>query len=427
MSVLVIPIYLLVFCIFWILNTNSFRKRLNYSNVFLLLWCIIPSISSIGLYGFYTPPIEAHIYILLAIIVFETTTLFAKRFRVVRKNKIQMLSDTERVGWNLLLIISIVCFITIMSFFIVSIRYALSNSFYYLRIRILNNELFSARSRTMLQDIIQPLIIVTTLASVYHLVEKGKPRIVAVISIINCILYMLTIGNRWLIMEVMFIIIAVVIGKYGLNVIAILKSNKWISRIAVVLLLGLIFITVQRSIRGSTGLLYDVYAYFVGSVHLFGLAIKSPDVFQLGSSHYLWGQELISALIGLINNIGAAFGKGELFQSGIGAVNEITQKYYFVSPTTHMNNNVTMIYGFMRDCGVVGIIIDTALLALFCVILYKKRNQSIYRKLMYIFNISLLPFLIFEWFYARTFVLIVFIILALLDKFCTVKLKLKHK
>ena len=420
-----IVIYLFLLLIFGVLNTNTFRSKFNYANIFLLLWCVIPSLSAFGFYDFYKPPFEAHVYIILAIITFEITTLITKRIHIIKENEIETHPSTERINWTILLIISLICLAVIFPFFIISIRFALSNGFYYLRIKVLNNELFSARNRIILQDVIQPLVITTTLASIYHLVENRKIKIVTIISVLNCGLYMMTIGNRWLIMEVLLMIVVIVVGKYAFNIVEILRKNKWATRIVALLIVGMVFITVQRSIRGSTGLLYDVYSYFVGSIHFFGLAVSSPSEFALDSSHYLWGQELISAFVGLINNIGAAFGNSEIISSGLNTINEITQKYYFVSPTTHMNNNITMIYGFMRDCGVVGVIFDTTVLALFCMFVYKRRNKSIYTRFRYIFNLTLLPFLIFEWFYGRTFVLIVFLILTLLDITSKKKLRIK--
>lgn len=421
-----IPLYLIILSFFWVLNSKAFKKTLNYANAFLLLWCIIPSFAAMSLFEFYEPPFMAHVYIYIMLLVFETSTLFGKKTRIKRlKRHIEPNEhpSTETINWKVLLIISLFCLLVIIPFSITAIRFALSNGYYYLRLRVLNNEMFSARNRIILQDIIQPLMIVTTLAGIYHLVEYGKLKSITIISILDCILYMLTIGNRWLIMEVMFIILTIVVGRYALNIIALLKRNKWVSRIAVVLLGGMVFITLQRSIRGSTGLIYDVYAYFVGSIHLFGLAVGSPTQFALEGSPYLWGAELFGAFIGLVNNLGVAIGNGEIISTT--GINDIVQQYYFVSPNTHMNNNITMIYAFLRDCGVIGIVVDTAVLALFYVYLYKRRNRTIYRRLAYVFGLSLIPFLIFEWFYGRTFVLMVFLILIGLDKASPIKVKNK--
>lgn len=424
---LAILLYLIILLVFWVLNSKAFRKKLNYANIFLLLWCVIPSLSAIGLFEFYEPPFMTHIYIYIMILVFELFTLLGKRTRIGKYKHIDTNErpTTEKINWRLMLIISLACLVIMIPFFVTAIRFALENGYYYLRLRVLNNELFAARDRIILQDIIQPLMIVTTLAGVYHLVERGKLKLVTVVSIIDCGIYMLTIGNRWLIMEVMFIIVTIVAGKYALNIFALLKRNKWVSRIAIILVVGMIFITLQRSIRGSTGLMYDIYAYFVGSIHLLGLAVGSPTQFALTGTDLLWGEELFGSFIGLINNIGIAIGRGDIINTT--GINNIVQQYYFVSPKTHMNNNITMIYAFLRDFGVFGIIIDTAVLALFYIYLYKRRNRTIYTRLGYIFGLSLLPFLIFEWFYGRTFVLMVFIVLIALDRMNGFKVRKQHR
>lgn len=422
---LAILLYIIIFFVFWALNVKTFKKKLNYANIFLFLWCFIPMLSAAGLFEFYKPPFLTHIYIQTVVLVFEAVTLFGKKIRITKHVRKKERPTTERINWRAFTIISLFCLMAIMPFFITSLRFALNGGYYYLRLRILNNELFPVRDRIILQDIIQPLIIVTTLASVYHLVEYGRLKFAMIVSILNCGLYMLTIGNRWLVMEVIFIILTIAAGRYALNVMAILKRNKWVNRIALVLAVGIVFITVQRSIRGSTGFIYDVYAYFVGSIHFLGLAVASPNTFALDGAHYLWGEELFSSFIGLLNNIGIAFGKGRII--GITGINDIVQQYYFVSPKTHMNNNITMIYSFLRDFGIAGIVIDTTVLALFYVCIYKRRNETIYKRLAYIFGISLLPFLVFEWFYGRTFVLIVYLILLIFDKVSTVRLKKTHR
>lgn len=409
-----VPIFVMLFFVFWILNTNSFKKNLNYANLFLTLWCVIPAVSAFGLYDFFVPPVQTYLYIILMIIIFECGTLFFKHVKMGKKEV--SLYTIEDINWTWMLIISIVCLIVIFPFFLISIKYALTNGYYYLRLQILNNGIIGAKNQVIIQNIIQPLIIITTMISLYELVENRKFKRVTFVSILNCGIYMLTLGNRWLLMEVLYLIIVFLISKYSLNIIAIIKKNKWVIRIGVILVIGMLFITTQRSIRGSTGIIYDVYTYFVGSIHLFGVAIGDPITFALDSSNYLFGKEFFSAIIGLMNNIFAFLGLDNIMQSGMSIVNEVTQKYYFVSSSTHMNNNITMVYGFMRDAGVLGIVIDSILLSLIYAKLFRSREKSLYHKMMYYFAVTMIPHLIFEWIYGRTFILIVFLILMILAK-----------
>lgn len=412
---IVLPIYIILLFVFYVLNKNAFGKGLSYANFFLVLWCVIPAVSVFGLYSFYIPSIKVHMYIILMIVVFECSTLFFLRVKVSNK-KIVLKTDIKDIKWDMMLVISFICLAVLFPSFLTSIRYAMINGYYSLRIKILNNVIISAKNRLIIQEIVQPLIIVTTMVSLYELVQNRKIRLVTVVSLINCCVYMLTLGNRWLLMEVLLLIVIFVVDKYSLNIIAIVKYNKWITRIGVVLVLGMVFITTQRSIRGSDGLFYDLYSYFVGSIHLFGIAVKDPGSFKLTATDYLYGKELFASLIGLINDFLAVFGVDSFMQSGIAIINEITQGFYFVSPSTHMNNNFTMLYGFLRDGGVLGIIIDTMLLALLQVRLFKNKQKSIYHKLMYYFGISMIPFLIFEWIYGRVYVLMVFVILMILSR-----------
>lgn len=405
MIVFLIAAPLLVIC--GVVNTILFKKKINYANAFLLIWFVVTSLSAFGFYGFYIPVPLTYVYIFTMLIVFELSTVF---LFIMRVNKKKARCKIEH-KWNVYLVISLLCTIVLVPTFLISMRYALANGFYYLRIRILYNELFPARVTLILKDIIQPLIIVTAIVSIYEIVNNGKYRMTVLTSFINTALYILTLGNRWLILEIICIGLVIVIRKYSLNLTRMINENKKLIPVASGLFLMIVFITSQRSISGSTGFIYDAYSYFVGSVHFFGVAVANPAEFVLDGSSYLFGTEFFSAFISLFNEVLLTLKINTSLESGMTVINQITQQYFFVSPTTHMNNNITMVYGFLRDGGVGGLVVDTILLALFLGILYIKRNKNIYNQYMYIFGVSLIPFTIFEWVYGRTYVLSTFIFL----------------
>ncbi len=393
-----------------VVNTVLFKKKVNYANAFLLIWLVVTSLSDFGFYDFYIPNTLTYVYIFTMLIVFELSTCFLLSLRRKRKKTWGVFEHK----WNVYLLISLMCTFILIPTFLISMRYALANGFYYLRIRILYNELFPARVTLVLKDIIQPLIIVTSMTSIYEIINNGKYRMTVFTSFINTVLYILTLGNRWLILEIICIGIVIVIMKYSLNIVRIINDNKKLIPVAIGLFLMIVFITSQRSISGSTGFIYDAYSYFVGSVHFFGVAVANPEEFVLDGSSYLLGTELLSSFISLFNEVLLTLKINPSIESGMTVINRITQQYFFVSPTTHMNNNITMIYGFLRDGGIVGLVVDTFFISLFMGVLYIRRNKNIYNKYMYIFGVSLIPFTIFEWVYGRTYILSVFIFLIVL-------------
>ena len=156
-----IILYIIIFFVFWVLNTNIFKERLNYANIFLLFWCIIPSLSTIGLFRFYVPPFLTHVYIYLMIVVFETVTILGKTLRFSKHNYIYIKErpSTERISWKLMSFISLICMLAIIPYFYTAFRFLIGNGYYYLRLRVLGNELYTTRDKIILQSIIQPLII----------------------------------------------------------------------------------------------------------------------------------------------------------------------------------------------------------------------------------------------------------------------------
>lgn len=106
------------------------------------------------------------------------------------------------------------------------------------------------------------------------------------------------------------------------------------------------------------------------------------------------------------------------WKSGVETINEVTQQFVFVSPQTFMNNNVTMIYAFLRDFGVWGLFICPFLLGAIYAHMYKlkKIQPNIYRKSVYYFSLSIMPFLLFEWMPARMSIILVPFVLYFLTR-----------
>lgn len=415
-SFIVLVLFAIILILCWNINSIVFNKKLNYLNFYITMWCVAGVLSAQGLYEFYVPPVKVYAYLLIMLVVYEVVTIAAYKVKIRRANVSVGRKGNSDINWRLITIISLVCFIILFPYFVKSFQIAMTYGYHYVRVRVLNNEIFTARERLILQDIVQPLILVTTMLSFRELINK-KVRLSSILSILCCVMYMLTLGNRWLLMQVLYIIITLIIGKYSINIIEIIKKNKVLFGVGCIIVAGLFFMTKQRSIRGSKGIIYDVYAYYIGGMHLFGIAVNSPDTFHLNKEGLLYGKEFFSSFISLINNARAVFDLPEITRSGASIINETVQLFYYVSPNTHMNNNVTMLYGFLRDFGIMGIIFNTAGLALVYIFLYKKRNEDAYSECMYLFAITLIPSLLFEWIYGRTYILLVFIILFVLKKF----------
>lgn len=408
---LVLLLFFFLASILILVNTSAFRTKYNYANAFILIWCFCAGISGLGLYGFYVPPAEAYVYIFLMLLCFELITLLSKKVRVsIRTTKKR---NNTVISWRFINLVSVACIAIMLPTMLLSLRTLASDGMNMVRAMMLGNSLISTAQSLLLERIIQPIIIANVVITILDFIENKRVRVILPLSIISVVIFTAIYMNRWLVMETLYIIVTIMLIKYSTRISRMVKENKKIVLIGVFLISIMAYVTSQRQIRGSKGLLYNVYSYFIGSIHLFGVAIKESDLFLLhNSDNLLYGGVLFSAILGIIDLIFLLVkGINSPIIPGGTIINEVVQKYYYVSPTTHMNNNVTMLYGFLRDGDIFGIILDTTILALFYAHLYKRQEDNFFRKCMYIFALSIFPSLIFEWMLGRSYIILVFVVL----------------
>ncbi|WHY61509.1 O-antigen polymerase [Cytobacillus firmus] len=403
---------LLITVISLIINFIQFKNFLNFVNVFLLMWCVASVLSWFGFYGMYVPPMEAYLYIFILLFMFELSCLLFLRINTITHTEKQIFS----LNWRKINIFSIICTIIITPFAIKGIALVLAEGFYRLRLTGFTEMLYSNQEKLLLINIIQPLVLAISILSLIELIKNKKVRVSLIISVFNCLLYILVFGGRWLLLEFLLLAGIILIDIYGANIIKLVKNNRLLIVVIASIFLTIALITNQRSVGGGEGLLYNVYVYFVGSLHLFGVYISNPLVYSLGTEHLLFGREFFAGILEPIYLI-ANF-SGLDWKSGIESINEVTQQFVAVSPATYMNNNVTMIYAFLRDFGFLGIIICPVIIGAVYTHLYKAKKQSPndYRESIYYYGLSIMPFLLFEWMPARMSIIMVPIFLFLLTR-----------
>lgn len=410
--------FTLFFFTVFIINTIIFKRIINYLNLFMLIWSSIAVLSTFGFYNFFTPPNLAYFYILLFLVTLEISSIVFLKVRI-KTSMTKRISEPlyyKQLNWKRLNYISILCTLIMMPFAIKGLKVILSEGIYRLRISGFSDVLYTTSQKLLLMNIVQPLIITIAIFSIIDFVFNKKLRISLLITILNCLLYICIFGGRWILLEFVLLTCIIMISKYRLNLIEIVNKNKFAMISVAVIVIVMVVITYNRSVSGGSGIFYNIYVYFVGSIHLLGVYINSPDYYLLNGDNFLYGKELLSGvlqpLIIILQSIGFDI------KSGIEILNQTTQQYSYVSPNTIMNNNVTLIYPFLRDYGILSLIINTIVLAAIYSYIYLKKvkRSGIVFNSAYYFSVSLIPFLILEWMFARMSIILVFLFLFLLTR-----------
>lgn len=417
---LMLSVFILVIIAFLVFNASFFNKYVNYLNVFVCIFGIASIFSMFGLYNLYIPPVTAYLYILVTLICFEFFSIF---FLSIKQQKFKQKKNTE-LNWKYMKNLSMILFVSFLLFSIKGMSFVAQNGLFSLREIGFTTELYTSMQKILIVNILKPINTVILILSAIELIQNNKLKLSLVFSLLNCIQCTLIFGGRGVIIEVILYFIILLYNKYGFKILKLLKKNKLLVLMFFVLIVIVSYMTINRSLRGGSGVFYNFYNYFIGSIHLFGVYVSSPCTYLLDNQHLLYGLEIFNGILEpfkiLFNLLG-----GVQLKSGIEIINEVTQNYVYVAPNVLMNNNVTMVYAFLRDFGFFGLIICPLFLAYFYAKIYKNKvldQNNTLRMGLWVFVMGELPFLLFEYTFAKMATVMVLIFMLLLtSKFFCIK------
>lgn len=394
-------IYTIVILLFITINKVVFKNFLNYLNIFLLIWYVASILSMGGFFNFTIPSTKAYIYILITLIFFEAFSIIFIKVTIKKKDYNKKIEYNYDINYKIIFLLSLCVTILMIPTTIRGTKVLLENGFGYLRNIGFTLELYTSYEKIFLVYIVKPLNIALLVYSLIDLVDNKKIRINFILCIINVIQYILTFGGRSALLEVILLVGIIVMAKYNTNIYQAIKNNKKIAILSIIVLISIVYITSQRSLNKNEGFLFNVYSYYVGSIHLFGIHLDNPSASLLDGEHLLYGREMFNSITEFINIFGSILHIN--FSTGIEEVNQVTQKYIYVSPNVLMNNNVTMIYAFLRDFDIYGLIIGPCVLAFIYAVSYKAKNKKgeIQYRAVYYYLLSQLPYFLFEFVLAK--------------------------
>ena len=412
-----IMIYIISYIILFIMNCNIFKKKINYVNLIITIWTIISVISMFGFYDMIIPNVKTYIYILCFICSFNIFAIIFYKTIKLKEDKNNAVEENE-ITYKLLNAILIILIIIMMFFAKYGIEILISGgSFSDIRDAYLNCENVSNKVQMFISLVLVPLGNAIGIYAIIDAIDKRKIKLITILYAIFVLENIIYTGGRGIILNSAIILIIALMDKYNNNIIKMIKENKLIILALVIIAIIIAIITLQRNLRGK-GLLYNIYCYTVGNIHLLGQYINNPEKYLLTKDNLLFGQILFSGISYPIIFVLRLFGID--IKAGLYILYETTQKFVPISNSTTINNSVTVLVYALRDFGIFGIFIYSAVITLFYTYLYKRkqRNNNILNKAIYYYFVKCSIFLFSDFQFANTGNIFIFLYFILLYKYC---------
>lgn len=409
-----IIIFTILLIIFFTINFKVYRNVFNYLNVFFIMYYLVVILASSGRYGFTIPSNTVYGYLLLALISLEVFSIFYMKIKIpIKENTNEEILNNRRLS-----LISIVVLILMIPTTIEGIKILREYGFTAVRGAAFSEDIYSSYTKIFLTYLLVPINKAIYIYSLLDYIKTNKVKIPLIVSIINVLQTVATFGGRSVILDLILISVVIVYEKYNRNIIKILNKNKKIIAVAILLVFVIVTITSDRSLKKNEGFWFNLYSYYVGSIHLFNVHIQNPTVSLLDGKHLLYGKGMLNPLWEISKIVLKTLGFKVNIITGMDLLNQQVQQYLTVKNGVKMNNNVTFMYVCLRDFDIYGLIIGPAYIALWFAMLYKFyiKKKSVKTDALYFYLISNLPYFIFEFFLNKTPVILTFIFIIVIYK-----------
>ena len=418
-------IFLIIYIAFFVINSYIYKKKINFLNVIITLWVLSAILSMFGWYDMYVPSNITYMCILCFIVSLEGFSIlfynYMQKNRKSERTNVENVHKKEELNYKVLNIILIILIAIMFIFAFQGVKTLLTDgSFSNVRDNYLNCKIFSNKLQMFVSLVLMPLGDAIGIYAIIQCVQKRKISSTLLLYLVLLGEIILYTGGRGKIIYCILILVIALMDKYKNDVFKIIKENKGIAVFICIMLLTVSIITLQRNLQGK-GLIYNIYCYFAGNINLLGVYLNDPERFLLTKDNLLYGQVLISGfsypLLFVLELLGADV------KAGLYIAYEVTQNFVNISPSTTINNSVTVIYFALRDFGFLGIFIYSAIIAFAFNYIYKRKenNDNLLNKAIYYEFFKVAIFLIFDFGFANTGTIFLFIYLIMIYKFCVKK------
>lgn len=366
-----------------------------------LIWCVCTTCATFGLFSFRKPSEKTYIYVLIVLVAYSVFSLlyrtlltkWGKRKHLPSQvNHVEVrapLNDAIEINVKLytriLLVIALIFVLMLMPTILKSLEYYIAGDLFSLRNQILvDSQGYMGRFISFFYNyIIRSYSTYLNIMAAYML-SRGyrKSWRFLVLALAGSSMHMILTSGRMLIFELgCYIVLAFLLYKpKDSNTIARFKFGKLHGRLtkrgvftvimAVLVTVGAVYVTSLRH-YSRLGILGTFWQYSIGSMCYFDLIVTEPVKFGIESRNYLFGQATFGPVFGFIETFKATF-FGADYQGPDYLLNMYDQLYYDIAPGIKMNATSTIIYPFLRDWGVAGLVIGPAVIAFAVEFVYRK-------------------------------------------------------
>lgn len=366
-----------------------------------LIWCVCTTCATFGFFSFRRPTEKTYVYVLIFLIAYSIFSLlyrsllikFGKRRHLTSRSGYakfgQPLNGTVEINVKLytkiLLVIALIFMLMLLPTILRSLEYYLTGDLFSLRNQVLfDNQGYTGRFLSFFYNyIIRSYISYLNIIAAYALSHGYRNNWkFLMLALVGSSVHMILTSGRMLIFELgCYIVIALLLYKpKNSDAIARFRFGKLHGRLtkrgafavvmAIIIATGAVYVTSYRSIS-RLGILGTFWQYSIGSMCYFDLIVSDPVKFGIKTGSYLFGQATFGPIFGFIATLKSTF-FGADYQGPDVLLNMFDQAYYSIAPGVKMNATSTIIYPFLRDWGVMGLVIGPAVIAFLVEFVYHK-------------------------------------------------------
>lgn len=323
---MIVLLFTIIIILFIIINFKIYKNIINYLNIFLLIYYLAILLSSTGLYGFKIPSNTTYIYLILAITALEFFSIIFMLIKMpIKENKQKEILNKKVMT---IIVLLIACLMFPMT--IEAIQILKTMGFTGVRLATLSGNGYDSYINIVFTYLLIPLNKVMFIYALLEYIRNRKAKFPLILSLINVLQSILIFGGRSVIVDIILLTIIIIYEKYNRKIKDILKKNKKVI-IALILAFFIIFtVTNERSLNREEGFIFNIYSYYVGSIHLFNVHIEQPKVSLLDGEHLLYGKAMLSPVWEIPKLFLNIVGVNANIETGIEIVNEQVQQFFTV-------------------------------------------------------------------------------------------------
>lgn len=398
-----------MFIIYLLLFVSSLAWiRTYYKSLFVpmtivsVTWCLFPAIADLGVLGLYPIALTTHFYIMLSYISFFAINAVSYGSKY-KKNEGYYLSEEVRsvksnVNYKVVFWGNVIVAAWLFTKLGQSLNIIQSYGFVYLRNIYENNFSSSTVVNIIYNWFAKPFVVATCAIFCIDVMQRRNRQqlLIGIIIIINVLLDTVIFAARATIVKlVIFLFFSVFFCRKRDYT---RRQKFFVVIIVIALMMVVVFMTGERMSESyaSFSFLDSVAMYYIAPFGLLNYYIKNPSFSLLSLNHLTYGTGMFGAFYNIFRSVAYVL-LGSEYNGSDYIIQLVTQQTVRVGEKVSMNSACTADYIFLRDAGIIGIIIGFALMSF---IIEKSRqsyfsrpsvqNGAIYISLLYVvFRLSM--------------------------------------